>query len=486
MNYLLSVDQGTSSTRAMIYNEKGQLIVRSQYPITQYYPKSGWVEHDPEEIWSKTLAAMRDVVSQIQPSQLLACGITNQRETSLIWNKKTGACLAPAIVWQDRRTAHYCESLAQFSPMIQEKTGLMLDPYFSATKLHWFLENNQEARELARVGDLAFGTIDSFLVWRMTKGAHLTDSTNASRTMLFNIKKEQWDHELLHLFSIPESVLPQVYSSDATFGLIHKEHLGFELPITGVAGDQHAALIGQGCFSEGEIKVTFGTGAFLLLNTGAHMISSKNRLLTSIAYKIKNQTVYGLEGSIYHAGTTIKWLRDEMKLLSCASESESLAQSLSSNEGVYLVSSFTGLAAPHWLSTPGAVISGISRTTNKAHFARAALEGVCYQTRDVLECMREESLSELSILRADGGMAQNQWFLQFLADQCQLKIQRPKDIETTARGAALLAGIGCGFFGSLIELNNINDVEQEYLTSRTVSEVARDYSGWVNALSKIG
>lgn len=486
MNYLLAVDQGTSSTRAMIYNEKGQLIVSSQYPITQYYPQSGWVEHDPEEIWSKTLAAMRDVVSQVQPNQLLACGITNQRETSLIWNKKTGACLAPAIVWQDRRTAQYCDSLAHYAPMIQEKTGLMLDSYFSATKLHWFLENNQEARKLARVGDLAFGTIDSFLVWRMTKGAHLTDSTNASRTMLFNIKEEQWDNDLLQLFSIPESVLPQVYSSDANFGLIHKEHLGFELPITGVAGDQHAALIGQGCFNEGEIKVTFGTGAFLLLNTGAHMIPSKNRLLTSIAYKIKDQTVYGLEGSIYHAGTTIKWLRDEMKLLSCASESESLAQSLSSNEGVYLVSSFTGLGAPHWLSTPGAVISGISRTTNRAHFARAALEGVCYQTRDVLECMRDESPSDISLLRADGGMAQNQWFLQFLADQCQLTVQRPKDIETTARGAALLAGIGCGLFGSLSELNNIKDVEQEYLISRTMDEVARDYSGWASALSKIG
>ncbi|TAL57696.1 MAG: glycerol kinase GlpK, partial [Legionella sp.] len=367
----------------------------------------------------KTLTAMRDVLVGIEPSEVLTCGITNQRETTLIWNKKTGECLAPAIVWQDRRTAEYCQSLIDYSPMIQEKTGLLPDAYFSASKLHWLLQNNAEARRLAEQELLAFGTIDTFLIWRLTQGAeHATDCTNASRTMLYNIHQQVWDDELLSLFAIPKSVLPQVKDSDAHFGLIAAEHLGFALPITGVAGDQQAALIGQGCFAAGMVKATFGTGAFLLLNTGEQPVKSENRLLTTIAYKIKGQIAYGLEGSIYHAGTTVKWLRDEMKLINSSGETEELAASLASNENVYLVSSFTGLGAPYWLSTPGAMICGLSRSTNRAHIARAALEGVCYQTREVLRCMREDSHLALSLLRVDGGMADNRWFLQFLADQC--------------------------------------------------------------------
>lgn len=486
MNYILAIDQGTSSTRAMIYTIYGELITSSQYPLSQYYPQSGWVEHDPEEIWQKTLTAMRDVVSKVNAKAILTCGITNQRETTVIWNKKTGVCLAPAIVWQDRRTELYCQSLTDYSSMIQEKTGLLPDPYFSATKLKWLLEHHDEASELASKGELAFGTIDSFLIWRLTKGlSHVTDSTNASRTMLFNIKTEQWDKELLDLFAIPESILPTVRTSDSHFGVIDSSWMGFELPITGVAGDQQAALIGQGCFKDGMIKATFGTGGFLLLNTGEKPVMSQHKLLTTIAYKIKNKTVYGLEGSIYHAGTTVKWLRDEMKLISSSAETESLSQSLDSNEGVYLVSSFTGLGAPHWLATSGAAVFGLSRSSNKAHFARAALEGVCYQTRDVLTCMREDSQLDLSLLRVDGGMAANQWFLQFLADQCQLQVQKPKDIETTARGAAVLAALGHGIFNSVDELNNIWEVEYTFQPQRELKSIENDYQGWLKVLNQV-
>lgn len=486
MNYFLAIDQGTSSTRAMIYTLEGTLVCTSQFALTQYYPHPGWVEHDPEEIWQKTLNAMKDVVSQVDCKQILSCGITNQRETSVIWNKKTGQCLGRAIVWQDRRTEDYCRNLAEYRPIIQEKTGLLPDPYFSASKLNWLLNNIPEATELASKGDLAFGTVDSFLIWRMTKGIrHVTDVTNASRTMLFNIKNEEWDRELLSLFKIPESILPTVIDCDSHFGDINQQWLGFEVPIHGVAGDQQAALIGQGCFDDGMVKATFGTGAFLLLNTGDNPVLSQHKLLTTIAYKIKGKLAYGLEGSIYHAGTTVKWLRDEMKLITSSSETETLAKNLEGNEGVYLVSSFTGLGAPHWLSTSGAAVFGLSRSTNRAHFARAALEGVCYQTREVLSCMREDSSLDLALLRVDGGMAVNQWFLQFLSDQCQLTVQKPKDIETTAKGAAVLAAIGCGAFTSISELRTVWDFEQEFKPLRSIEQVDADFKGWSRALNRV-
>lgn len=482
MDYILAIDQGTSSTRAMIYSLKGELITSSQYPITQYYPQPGWVEHDPEELWQKTLKAVQDVVLGIPPEKLLTCGITNQRETTVIWDKKTGLCLAPAIVWQDRRTADFCADLASHADLIQQKTGLLPDAYFSASKLNWLLTHTPLAKELAAKGELAFGTIDSFLIWRLTDGAsHVTDVTNASRTMLFNIHTGEWDKDLLALFSIPESVLPQVLACDAHFGRVTKNHWGFELSITGVAGDQQAALIGQGCFEAGMIKATFGTGAFLLLNTGITPVISEHKLLTTIAYKIKGKTVYGLEGSIYHAGTTVRWLRDEMKLIHTSSETESLARSLQSNEGVYLVSSFTGLGAPHWTSTSGAVLTGLSRSTNRTHIARAALEGVCYQTREVLDCMREDSGISLSSLRVDGGMAVNRWFLQFLADQCQIKVQKPADIETTAKGAALLAAIGI----DKAELDSCWTAEEEFTLSRDSAVIEAEFKGWQKALSAV-
>ncbi|USQ12889.1 glycerol kinase GlpK [Legionella lytica] len=484
MNYLLAIDQGTSSTRAMIYTLSGELVACSQYSLTQYYPEAGWVEHDPEEIWRKTLTALRDVVAQVPQDAILACGITNQRETTVIWDKNTGTCLARAIVWQDRRTAEYCQAFSSEASVIQEKTGLLPDPYFSASKLNWLLQNNSQARQLAEKGELAFGTIDSFLIWRLTKEhRHLTDVTNASRTMLFNIKTEQWDKDLLALFSIPESVLPEVYASDSHFGIIDKQWLGIELPITGVAGDQQAALVGQGCVASGMVKATYGTGGFLLLNTGPKPVVSQHKLLTTIAYKIKGETIYGLEGSLYHAGTTVKWLRDEMKIISNADETETLARSLEGNGGVYLVSSFTGLGAPHWFSDPGAAMFGLSLSSTRAHFARAALEGVCYQTRDVLTCMREDSDLDLSLLCVDGGMAANSWFLQFLADQCQLQVQKPKDIETTAKGAALLAALGSGVFSSLDE---VGAIEQCFYPERAREIVEADYLGWQQALSKLG
>lgn len=486
MNYLLALDQGTSSTRAMIYNEKGELIVCSQYTLTQHYPRSGWVEHDPEEIWQKTLQAMSDVIKEVNAKSVLCCGITNQRETTVIWDKTTGICLAPAIVWQDRRTEEYCRSLSAHFSMIKDKTGLLCEPYFSASKLNWLLTNHKEARELAKKGHLAFGTIDSFLIWRLTKGkSHYTDVSNASRTMLYNIVEGQWDDDLLALFSIPYSVLPEVLSSDGQFGVIHHDWLGIELPITGVAGDQQAALIGQRCFEKGMVKATFGTGGFLLLNSGSIPCQSNHHLLTTIAYRIHGATSYGLEGSIYHAGTTIKWLHDEMNLITSPAETENLASSLHSNEGVYLVSSFTGLGAPHWLATSGARIFGLSRSSNRAHFARAALEGVCYQTREILTCMREDSHLDLTILSVDGGMAANSWFLQFLADQCQLTVRKPKDIETTAKGAALLAGLGLGLYDSFEDLQQVADVEKEFRPMRPLIEVESDYHGWYSIMQQM-
>lgn len=486
MNYLLAIDQGTSSTRAMLYSSSGKLLTSSQYLLTQSYPQSGWVEHDPEEIWQRTLTAMQDVVSEVDPHQIIACGITNQRETTLIWDKHSGKCLAPAIVWQDRRTQAFCDSLVDCRELIQQKTGLLPDPYFSASKLHWLMANVPEARELAARGQLAFGTIDSFLIWRLTKGkAHLTDITNASRTLLFNIVKQRWDEDLLKLFSVPPTVLPEVCASDAHFGSIEQAYLGASIPITGVVGDQQAALIGQRCFIHGMVKATFGTGGFLLMNIGHQPVLSKHRLLTTIAYRIKGQTTYGLEGSLYHAGTTVKWLRDEMKLIAAASDTEALANSLGSNEGVYLIPSFTGLGAPHWIATPGAAMIGLTRTTNRAHFARAALESVCYQTRDVLDCMREDSKMALSLLRVDGGMAANQWFLQFLSSQCNLTVQRPDDIETTAQGAAILAAIGCGLVDSIESLEASWVCEKEFVAAKERDSMEKDYRGWQNALQMI-
>lgn len=486
MNYLLAIDQGTSSTRAMLYNDQGMLVASSHYPITQYYPQVGWVEQDAEEIWQKTLAAMAEVVAQAKGGKILACGITNQRETTVLWDKQTGVCLAPAIVWQDRRTQPLCESLRDYHTLIQQKTGLLADAYFSASKIHWLLANVAEARHLLRQDRLAFGTIDSFLISRLTKNkAHLTDVTNASRTLLFNIHSQEWDEELLQLFAVPPAILPEVRASDAHYGEIDASHFGLAIPITGVAGDQQAALIGQRCFTPGMVKATFGTGGFLLMNTGEKAVVSQHRLLTTIAYRINQQTCYGLEGSLYHAGTAVKWLRDELKMIKSAAETEELAASLPDNQGVYFVSSFTGLGAPYWLNTQGAAMFGLSRNTNRAHFARAILEGVCYQTRDVLGCMREDSQLEMPLLRVDGGMAANQWLLQFLAAQCRVTVQCPKDIETTAQGAALLAGLGVGCYSSLAQVAASWQGNKEFKPAGEDEKMEKYFQGWQQALRKV-
>lgn len=486
MHYIVAIDQGTSSTRAMLFTVDGSLICSSQYPISQYYPHPGWVEQDPEEIWSKTVKAVQEVCATVDNKDILACGISNQRETTLVWDKRDGKCIGPAIVWQDRRTDALCQSMAKDKKLIQEKTGLILDPYFSATKLHWILQHHAQANTLASSGNLAFGTIDSFLIWRLSAGkAHRTDVTNASRTMLFDIHNESWDQALLDVFNIPVSILPQVCASDAHFALMDKSILGREIPITGVAGDQQAALIGQSCFEKGMIKATFGTGGFLLMNTGEKAIDDSNHLLATIAYKIGGKTAYGLEGSIYHAGTTIKWLRDEMALIKSAEESEDLAASLSSNEGVYLISSFTGLGAPHWISSPGSAIVGISQSSRRAHFVRAALEGVCYQVRDVMDCMTVDSGIVPDVLRVDGGMAANNWMLQFLSNQCNLTVQRPVNIETTAYGACVLAALGIGYYENTDQLQQKWQCQREYKRNESLEVSDKNYTGWRQALAMV-
>jgi glycerol kinase len=486
MSYLLAIDEGTSSTRAAIYDISGRLICLCQQPLTQSYPKPGWVEHCPEEIWSKTLRVIKDAVSQIDIKKLIGCGITNQRETTVIWDKVSGKCLYPAIVWQDRRTEDFCHTLDPYKQLLKQKTGLVPDPYFSASKLHWLITTIPEAKRYAEKGQLAFGTIDSFLLWRLTKGkAHATDVTNASRTMLFNLVDRCWDEELLSLFHLPDAIFPKVYGSDDYFGAIDKEFLGTSIPITGIAGDQQAALVGQQCFNKGMVKATFGTGGFLLMNTGSEPVFSNNNLLTTIAYQIKNEIVYGLEGSLYHAGSTVKWLRDEMRLIQTSAETESLAANLISNEGIYLVPAFTGLGAPHWLSTPGALIVGLSRQSNATHFARAALESVCYQTRDVLACMQEDSGLSIPVLRVDGGMSANDWFLQFLASQCDVIVQKPHDIETTAQGAALLASLGCGAVSSLSAIQAGWVCDRELLPDNDEARRQSNYQGWLRALKMI-
>ena len=485
MPYIIAIDEGTSSTRAMLYSIEGRLCKSSQQTLKQYYPNPGFVEHDAEEIWQKTVLAIKEVTAEIDTNQIIACGITNQRETTVIWDKKTGKCLHRAIVWQDRRTQKFCDSLVVHSELIADKTGLLPDPYFCASKINWLLDNVDGARMLAAQGRLAFGTIDSFLIWRLTGGAsHYTDITNAARTMLFNIHSMAWDDELLTLFNIPKSILPEVRSCDDNFGDIDTRFLGHKIPITGVAGDQHASLIGQCCTKEGMAKATFGTGAFLLLNTGTKSAKSTHRLLTTIAYKLKGEVIYGLEGSIYQAGTIVKWMRDQLGLYKRARDTEALASSLNSNDGVYLVPSFTGLGAPHWLNTQGGIMIGLTRATTKAHFARAALESVCFQTRDVIDCMRSDTNLVIDNIRVDGGMAHNNWFLQYLASICCFNVQCPYDLETSAKGAAFIAAIGCGAISSIDSLSENWQAEKDFVSKATFS-LEKDYIGWQQAIKML-
>ena len=461
---ILSIDQGTTSSRAIVFSLNGQQVANAQQEFTQHYPANGWVEHDPEEIWSTTLDSCKMVIEQANNKQvnIAGIGITNQRETTLVWNTDTGKTIYPAIVWQDGRTAAYCESIKSEEAMVRSKTGLLLDPYFSASKIKWILDEVEGARNLANKGKLAFGTVDSFLIWRLSGGkSHVTDATNASRTNLFNIHSQQWDEDLLSLFDIPGNMLPTVLDSAANFGICDPKILGKAYPIAGVAGDQQAALVGQSCFNQGDLKSTYGTGCFALLNTGKKPVMSSHQLLTTVGYRLNGQTTYALEGAIFTAGANIQWLRDGIGVLQHAKQSQVLAESLDYDHGVFLVPGFAGLGAPHWDPHARASLFGMTRATGPAHFARAALEAVCYQTYELLSAMNKDGIKPTNVW-VDGGMVGNDWLCQFLADILQVEVQRPKIMESTALGAAFLAGLHLGLYKNLDDIATVKTVDRVF------------------------
>ena len=485
---ILSIDQGTTSSRAMLFETDGSTFAVSQQEFTQIFPNSGWVEHDPEEIWQTTIDTCQAVLAKAAGANrsVVALGITNQRETTVIWNRKTGKAIHNAIVWQDRRTTEYCQSLKQagHEATFTQATGLVLDPYFSGTKINWLLNNVPDARTQAENGELAFGTMDSFLMWRLTDGAvHKTDATNACRTLLYNIHTQQWDKALLGILDIPESLLPEVQECASDFGTTDKSILGAALPIAGVAGDQHAASIGQVCFSEGMVKSTYGTGCFVMLNTGEKALPSTNKMLTTIAYQLDGKTHYALEGSIFVAGAAVQWLRDGIGVIDSAEQTESLVTGLDSNQGVYMVPAFTGLGAPHWDPDARGAIFGLTRDTSPAHLVRAALESVCYQTHDLLEAMRNDGAT-LDTLRVDGGMVKNNWLNQYLSNVLNIPVQRPMQTETTALGAAYLAGLQTGVYGSIDDLSKQWQQEREYLPNMDADTRKIAMQGWTNAVKR--
>lgn len=449
----LSIDQGTTSSRALLISENGEVLCLRQREFSQHFPHDGWVEHDPNEIWGTTLTVTHEVLeyAKIIEVEVKAIGIANQRETTVGWDRNSGEPIYNAIVWQDRRTAGLCNSLEKdgLAPVIQDKTGLILDPYFSATKIAWILDNVPGARERATGGELAFGTIDTFLIWRLTGGSsHSTDATNASRTMLFDIRLQKWDPELLEIFSIPDSCLPVVNDSADDFGATDKSILGCSIPICGVAGDQQAALIGQACYQQGMAKSTYGTGCFMVINTGTHLIRSRNRLLSTVGYRLNGKVCYAMEGSIFIAGAAMQWLRDKLNMIEDAAQSSQLAASLEDNCGVYVVPALTGLGAPHWLPEARGAVLGLTRDSGKAQIVRATLESTAYQTYDVMQAMRSDGV-KISRLRIDGGMSRNDWLCQFLCDILNLPVDRSANYETTALGVAYLCGLHTGEFASL-------------------------------------
>jgi glycerol kinase len=487
--YLLSIDQGTTSSRAILFTEKGQVYASAQEEFPQYFPKNGWVEHNPDDIWQSVLRSCQRVLTenQLSSADISGIGIANQRETTLVWDKTTGKVIYNAIVWQDRRTADFCDSInnADVSATISEKTGLCLDAYFSASKIHWILENVAEAREKADQGELLFGTVDTFLLWQLTKGkVHRTDATNASRTLLFNIHQQCWDEELLALFSIPRSMLPEVMDCTADFGHTAAEIFQGQIPILAMAGDQQAALIGQACFKEGMAKCTYGTGAFLMLNTGNKVLKSKSRLLTTIAYRINGETTYALEGSIFMAGATIQWLRDALKILSSASESEAIAKQAELEHGVFLVPAFTGLGAPYWDADARGAILGLTRDSGINEIVSAALQSVAFQTKDLQKAMERDGLRAVS-LKVDGGMVANNDLLQFISDMLSVNVERPEVIETTALGVAYLAGLQAGIFTSMDELSSMWRCNKKITPVMEEEQRNRLYSQWQLAVDKV-
>lgn len=484
--YILAFDQGTTSSRAIVFDKSGNMISVAQKEFTQFYPQPGWVEHDASEIWSSqaTVATEAVLKAGLTPHSIAAIGITNQRETTLIWDRETGEPIYNAIVWQDRRTAGLCDDLknAGYAGLIQEKTGLVIDAYFSATKIQWMLQHVPHARERAAQGKLAFGTVDSWLVWNLTGGkVHVTDVTNASRTMLYNIHSLQWDDELLRIFDIPKSLLPEVRACSTIFGETAGRILATKIPIAGIAGDQQAALFGQLCTQTGMVKNTYGTGCFMLMNIGKKPIVSKNRLVTTIAWQIGDEVSYALEGSIFIGGAVVQWLRDGLGIISASADVEELARKVSDSGGVYLVPAFAGLGAPHWNGHARGTIVGITRGTTAAHIARAALESIALQTVDVLRAMESDSGIQIKELRVDGGATVNNLLMQIQADVLQAKVVRPKITETTAMGAAYLAGLAVGYWSNVEEIQRQWAVERQFEPS---AEFKADHllSGWEKAL----
>jgi glycerol kinase len=489
MRFILALDQGTTSSRAILFDHAGNAHGVSQKEIRQIYPRPGWVEHDPQEIWTSQLAAARDVISSVAaaPEDIAAIGITNQRETTIVWDRKTGQPIHNAIVWQDRRTAPFCDRLKAEGQLetIQKKTGLVIDAYFSASKLRWLLDNVPAARDRARRGELAFGTVDSWLLWNLTGGAvHVTDVTNASRTMLLNLHAQQWDEDLLSLFQIPRSLLPEVKPSSGMVGESRASWFGKPIAISALAGDQQAALFGQTCFSRGLAKNTYGTGCFMLMNTGAAPVDSKNQLLATIAWKTPGQIEFALEGSVFIGGAVVQWLRDGLGIVRRASEVESLAASVPDSGGVYMVPAFAGLGAPHWDQYARGTIAGITRGTTAAHFARAALESIAFQVADVLDVMQSDSGITLPELRVDGGAAANNLLMQFQADLLGVPVVRPRILETTALGAAYLAGLAVGFWKDQTEIAANWQIEHRFEPAMKQDEALHRRQRWSQALRR--
>ena len=486
--FIISIDAGTTSNRSILFDLKGRPIFSSQKEFTQYFPKNGWVEHDPEEIWKTTIKTLKEVLKKAKKlrGEVVTIRITNQRETKVLWDKKTGKTIYKAIVWQDRRTEDYCKKLRKQNKdtSIFNKTGLLIDPYFSGTKIKWILDNIPKAKQLMSKNRLLFGTIDTFLIWRLTKGkVHATDATNASRTMIYNISSNKWDDGILKLLRIDKNILPEVKDCADDYGYTHSSITGKSIPINGVVGDQQSATIGQCCFEPGSLKSTYGTGAFVLLNTGNKKIYSKNRLLTTIAYRINGKTTYAMEGSIFIAGAGVQWLRDRMKFFKKASETEKLVKSLKDNNNIYLVPAFTGLGAPHWDANARGVLTGITRDTGPKEIVRATIEAVAYQTYDLFEAMKHDGLRP-KIVKVDGGMVMNNWFSQFLSDIVNVKVLRPKVQETTAVGAAFMAGLHIGVYKSLKDISKIWHLDKKFSPKMKNNSRTKLLNGWSKAIKR--
>ena len=486
--FLIAIDQGTTSTRVILFDTKGNIQFKSQFEFKQYFPKNGWVEHNPNEIWLTTLKALKKVIAKASKlkGNIISIGITNQRETTILWNKKTGKPVYNAIVWQDRRTQKYCEKLKKrkYEKSFRKKTGLFIDPYFSATKIKWILDNVKESKKLLKSKNLLFGTIDTFLIWKITNGKkHLTEASNASRTMLFNINNNNWDSEILSKLNIPKNILPAVINSADNFGVTNKQIVGKEIPISAVLGDQQAAAVGQACFEKGSIKSTYGTGAFVIMNTGSKKIYSKNKLLTTICYRLNGKNTYALEGSIFIAGAGIQWLRDKLKLIDNAYETEKIAKSSKNNDGVYVVPAFSGMGAPYWRPDARGLITGLTRNSDWKNLVRAVVESVAFQSYDLFNSMRKDGLKPRTV-KVDGGMVANNWFSQFLSDIINLNVTRPKILETTALGVAMFAGFQVGQYKSL------NEIKLKWKKDRVFSPKLKKsirnnlLNGWKSAVDK--